>query len=234
MPKPDLPDSWPRLPRDVHRDLRGASPAAHLDDVSAAFFAAGEALEAGDLDRAVELLEWAKSVAPRSVVVREALGVALYRSGAFGEARAELQTYRRISGRDDQLHLLADCVRAEGRADLVERYIGELLASDVDMTRKVEGVLVLAGTRADAGDVDGALAALRRVDVERLPAGEPFARHQYLAGDLLERVGRSEEAAAAFARVADVAPDYLDVAARLGPPAGDEEVTRRRAGGSSA
>src|SRR5439155_466722 len=66
--------------------------------------AGGEALEA-------------KELAPRSGAVREVLGMALYRAGRFQEALRELQAYRRLTGRLDQNHLIADSHRALGAPD---------------------------------------------------------------------------------------------------------------------
>src|SRR6266542_1925982 len=56
----------------------------------------------------------AKELAPRSGAVREILGIALYRAERFRDALRELQAYRRMTGRLDQNHLIADCYRALG------------------------------------------------------------------------------------------------------------------------
>lgn len=215
-PKPQLPEERPKLPRDVYRDLKGAAREGTLDDVCAAFAAAGEALTRGDTDRALECLKWAKSVASRSAVIREALGVAFYNRGEFDAARSELQNYRRITGRADQNHLLADCVRVQGRSDKVAGYIDEMLDSGVPLERAAEGVIVLAGDRADQGDYEGALAALDRVSLEGVPVGEPHVRHWYMAAGLHERLGHHAMARDLLSRIAEVDDTYLDVAERLG------------------
>src|SRR4029079_12041947 len=76
-----------------------------------AFERAVDLMDKGRDDAAVRAAEEAKVLAPRSGVVREALGLALYRSGRYRDALGELQAYRRITGRVDQNHLIADSFR---------------------------------------------------------------------------------------------------------------------------
>ena len=47
--------------------------------------------------------------------MREVLGLALYGEERWQEALTELKAYRRMSGRADQNHIIADCLRALGR-----------------------------------------------------------------------------------------------------------------------
>lgn len=217
--RPELGDERPRLARDVYRDLKAAAKEGTLDDVAAAYGQAGVALNEGRPGDAERLLRWAKSVASRSGAVREALGVALYLQDKYEEARSELQTYRRLTGRADQNHLLADCVRAQGRPDKVEEYIAELLAADVDTERTAEGVMVLAGSRADRGDIDGALSALTKVRAEALPVQPTRIRLWYLEAGLRGRRGEQARERELLEKVAEVEPDYLDTAERLSSPA---------------
>lgn len=211
----------PRLPRDVYRDLKGAAREGTLDDVSAAYGQAGEALDDGRPADAEPLLRWAKSMASRSAAIREGLGVALYLQDKFDEARSELQTYRRLSGNVDQNHLLADCVRAQGRPDKVEEYITEMLQSDVDPQRAAEGAMVLAGSRADGGDLEGALSALAKAPLEGLAVGPTHMRLWYLTADLHARQGDHDRERELLEQVAAVDPDYLDTRERLTMLAGD-------------
>jgi tetratricopeptide (TPR) repeat protein len=206
----------PRVPRDVHADLRAAAAQQDLEDVVRAFTGAGTALAEGELDRALELLAWAKSVAPRSVMVREALGIARYHAGAFAEAHSELATYRRLSGRQDQNHVLADCARAAGRHEKVAEYVTAMVKDpNVHPERVVEGLIVQAGDRADRGDLRGALAVLERggLDPDEVQTWHP--RLWYAAGDLAERMGDRDGARDYFEAVQAVADDFLDVEERL-------------------
>lgn len=216
-PRPPLPEGdAPRLPREVYRDVRAATPPGALGDVSKAFAAAGEALAAGDLERALALLTWAKSVASRSVVIREALGVAHYLAGDYGPAHSELLTYRRLSDRHDQNHVLADCARALERPDKAVEYVEEMLADPaVPGDRKVEGMIVLAGARADRGDLRGALTLLEQAAVDSTGVEPWHARLWYAAGDLAERIGDRDRARELFEAVVAVDQDFLDAEERL-------------------
>jgi tetratricopeptide (TPR) repeat protein len=205
----------PRLPRDVYADLRAASPPQHLADLVKAYAAAGDALAAEDTRRALELLSWAKRNAARSAAVREALGIAHYLAGEFAAAHSELLAYRRLSGRHDQNHLLADCARAVGRHDKVADYVEQMIADRVEPERVVEGLIVLAGERADRGDLPGALAALQRAGL-RPARVEPYhARLWYAAADLCQRMGDLDQVRDYLEAVVAVDPQFLDAPERL-------------------
>ena len=57
-----------------------------------------------------------RRLAPRSPRVREVLGLAYYGVGRWQDALTELKAYKRITGRVDQNHLIADCLRGPGAA----------------------------------------------------------------------------------------------------------------------
>jgi propanediol dehydratase small subunit len=213
--KPSLPADLPRIRRDVHADLRAATAPGQLNDVVRAYASAGEALEADDVPRATELLEWAKTAAGRSAAVREALGIARYLAGDFEAAHAELLAYRRISGRQDQNHLLADCARATGRDDKVAAYVREMDPAAVPPDRWAEGLIVLASYRAAAGDYAGALAVLNRADLDPDRVEPYHPRLWYVAGDIAERTGDTDLARDYFEAIAAVEEDFLDVEERL-------------------
>lgn len=233
MPSAGQPErSRPRLPSAVYRDLKAAS-GPHLDAVATAYADAGTALDEGDVDRAVRLLTEAKQRASRSVAVREALGIAWYLTGRFKDAARELAAYRRMSGRADQNHLLADCARANGQPERAEDLVDEMIAAKVAPDRVAEGLLVVAGSRADRGDVDAALAALHRVDLEPKTVEPHHLRLWHLAASLEERRGDAAAAAGYLQAIATIDPTFLDVAERL---AGLESATAQpeEASGESA
>lgn len=233
MPPPRHEPIRPRLPSSVYRDLKAAS-GTQLDNVAAAFADAGAALADGDVPRAVALLTDAKQRASRSAVVRESLGIALYLDGQFKEAARELAAYRRMSGRLDQNHLLADCARANGQPERAEDLVDEMISAAVPADRVAEGLLVVAGARADRGDPDAALAALHRMDLEPRTVEPHHLRLWYLAADLEERRGDPDAAASYLQAIATVDPGFLDVAERLadeeraGQPAADSASKRLR------
>lgn len=215
MPQTRPPErERPRLPSSVYRDLKAAS-GAQLDNVAIAFADAGEALAGGDTPRAITLLTDAKQRASRSAVVRESLGIALYLDERFKDAARELAAYRRLSGREDQNHLLADCARANGQPEKAEELVDRMIAAGVTADRVAEGLLVVAGARADGGDPDAALAALHRMDLEPQDVEVHHLRLWYLAADLEEQRGDPDAAVGYLEAIATVDPEFLDVAERL-------------------
>lgn len=186
-----------------------------LDDVVRAVGAATDALEAGDDARAMELLSWAKSAAPRSATLRETLGIAHYAAERYGEAHSELLAYRRLSGAHDQNHVLADCARAAGRHDKVREYVDQMIAAGVDDERIAEGLMVLAGDRADAGELEGALSTLERAGLDPAQVQPYHPRLWYLAGDLCQRLGRNAAAREYFEAILAVDDEFGDVEERL-------------------
>lgn len=197
-------------------DLRATVPPGMLDDVMRAVSTAADAIEAGDSQRAIELLRWAKDVASRSAVVRESLGIAYYQAGAFEAAYGELLAYRRLTGRADQNHLLADCARAIGKPEKTREFVDELLrAQDVGTERKAEGLIVLAGQRADRGDLRGAIGVLERAGLQPAKVEPWHPRVWYAAADLYERAGELDTAREYFEAVLAVDEDFLDAGERL-------------------
>ncbi len=203
------------MPREVYQDLRGTAPAGEVDDVVKAYALAGEALDEDDLAKARRLLLWARSAAARSPSVREALGVTYYLLQEFESAERELLAYRRFSGRQDQNHLIADCARVAQRPDRVQEYVAEMRPDDVGVDRWVEGLLVLAGDRADRDDLDGALVALGQADLQPSHVRAYHPRLWYLAAELHERRGEDDDARGYLEAIAAVDPDFLDVRERL-------------------
>ena len=201
-------------------DLRASSAAHHLDDLRRAMGAAEAAVDAGEYGAAVKALGWAKSVAPKSWAVREAFGIALYLSGDFHRAQSELQAYRRLTGRQDQNHLLADCARASERWAKVDEYVEAMRGGNVHGDRIAEGVIVQAGSRADRGDLAGALRVLESF-ADTGAGVEPWhLRVWATAADLAEQYGDAERAADYYRAIVSLTGDE-DVAARLAELEGD-------------
>jgi tetratricopeptide (TPR) repeat protein len=158
----------------------------------------------------------AKALAPRSPAVREVLGIGLYDLERFHEALSELQAYRRMSGRADQNHLIADCLRAVGRPDRAVPLAEEALASrQVPIASKAEAVIVAASALADGDKYAQALGLLRRIRTSDDVAGPEVIRVWYVTGDILERSGRPQEAAREFRKILRHDPAAYDAAERL-------------------
>lgn len=209
--RPDLPsDHRVSLPVPVRKEVeRRVSPKGRARDVLTCLDLGSAASEAGDHAEALRLLRWAKHLAPRLAVVRETLGIALYRAEEFRHALTELQAYRRLAGSTDQNHLIADCMRATGAPREEAVAIGLELVEDAraEPARRVEAAIVAAAALEEAGQRRRARTVLAAA-VE--PAGraddEARARRHWFAAELAERDG---EPATALAE--------LDALLRLGP-----------------
>ncbi|WP_426515677.1 hypothetical protein ACPPVQ_13815 [Diaminobutyricibacter sp. McL0618] len=132
--------------------------------------------------------------AGRVAVVRETLAITAYATGDFGLALRELRTFRRISGSNDQLPLMVDSERGVGRPDraleLGRSVDRALLPTDV----QVSLAIAMSGARLDLGQNDEALAELEipQLDPNRAYSWSPELFHAY--GDVLDELGRDEEA----------------------------------------
>ncbi|MDP9805572.1 hypothetical protein J2S70_000154 [Trueperella bonasi] len=131
--------------------------------------------------------------AARIDVVREALGLTAYATERYSEALRELRTYRRMS--DDYTHvpLEADSERGLGRPEKALRFIEGIPLQRLNAISQVELALVTSGARAETGDSEGGLAALRKILIENLPE-ELAARVQLIKAERLEELGRGDEA----------------------------------------
>jgi tetratricopeptide (TPR) repeat protein len=226
MPKPLRPRSGARpkgtpskqavLPREIEEDLRRTARPAQQADVASRLARAIERLERDDPRGAVPEAEKAKALAPRSMSVREVLGMAYYGVGRWQEALTELKAYKRMSGRPDQNHLIADALRGLGRpADAVP--LAEELLRDrrAPNDAKAEAVIVAASALADQGRYPEALAMLGRAKT-RPDVAEPYTlRLWYVRGDILAKAGRDDEAATEFRKVMRHDPAAFDAAERL-------------------
>ena len=155
-----------------------------------------------DAERGYSYAQAAKRLAARVGVVREACGIAAYRTSRWAEALSELRAARRLSGRDDYLPIMADCERALGRLDRALALVREAKAEGLNRAMQIELHIVESGIRRDQGLGDAAVLALQ---VPELTSGRPrpwSARLFYAYADALLTAGRAEEARAAFAQAA--------------------------------
>jgi tetratricopeptide (TPR) repeat protein len=169
-----------------------------------------------DPEQGYDYAQAAKRLAARVGVVREACGIAAYRTGRWAEALSELRAARRMTGRDDYLPVMADCERALGRLDRALAVVREANTAALDRATQIELRIVESGIRRDQGLPDAAVLALQ---VPELTSGRvrPWsARLFYAFADALLAAGRADEARDAFARAAEADPDgETDAANRL-------------------
>ncbi|WP_427174246.1 hypothetical protein [Arthrobacter sp. 92] len=152
----------------------------------------------------------------RLSAVREAVGLTAYAAGHYGEALREFRTYRRISGSNVHLPVMADCERGLGRPDRALDVARSEEAKDLDAPGKVELAIVAAGARTDLGQLDAAVAELEipQLDINRAFSYSPRLFRAY--ADALNAVGRAQEAEK-WQRQAIVAENALGLGASEEP-----------------
>ncbi len=226
------------LPPDIANELASAAGPDwnHLRDRISERMAAGiGAYERERYRDASRILKTVVDAVPNAPSARELLGLSQYHQSYWKAALPNLEAFAALTGSVDQHPVRMDCHRALGRPKKVEALFTELRQGSPDPEVLSEGRLVLAGTRADAGDLTGAVTLLVEAGAGRLvrnPA-ERHLRQWYVLGDLMERSGDLPKARELFLRISAVDPDAYDVAARLeslGPPTKARRTPKRPAG----
>jgi tetratricopeptide (TPR) repeat protein len=204
------------LPRPIQDEVRRTAPPGKDREAMSRLGRAIELLDRGDPKGAAAEAEKAKALAPRSGAVREVLGLAMYGLGRWQEAITELKAYKRISGRADQNHLIADSLRGLGRPKEAVPLAEEVLrVKGVSNEAKAEAVIVAASALADQGRFVEALAFLGRAKTRDDRSEGYTLRLWYVKGDILARAGRKQEAAEEFRRIMQHDPSAYDAAERL-------------------
>jgi hypothetical protein len=146
------PSKQALLPRDIEEDVRRTARPTQQDDVVSRLARAIELLERDDAHGAVPEAEKATAMAPRSAAVREVLGMAYYGVGRWHDALTELKAYKRMTGRLDQNHLIADCLRGLGRPEEAVPLADEVLRDrSAPNEAKAEAVIVAASASVPSG-----------------------------------------------------------------------------------
>jgi tetratricopeptide (TPR) repeat protein len=219
--RPERPPSRPAtaepssLPRWILEEIKATSARGRADQAIDLFREAVGHLQEGDPARAAAAAARAKAIASRSGAIRELLGIALYRTERYREALRELQAYRRVTGRADQNHLIADSYRALGEAEKAVEPAMEALRAEISEEARAEATIVGGAALADLGRFTEALGVLRSFPEDAAKARPFDLRLWYVTGDVLERAGRPGEAAEEFRRVLRHDPDAFDAADRL-------------------
>jgi len=151
--------------------------------------------------------------AGRIAVVRETLAITAYSTGDFALALRELRTYRRISGRDDQLPLMVDSERGLGRPDRALELGRSVPRNSLAVEVQVLLAIAMSGARLDLGQTDAALDELHipQLDPNTAFSWSPALFDAYAA--VLEDLGREAEAEEWWER-SDRASDAMDTGDR--------------------
>ena len=146
--------------------------------------------------------------AGRIAVVRETLAITAYATGDYALALRELRTYRRISGKDDQIALMVDSERGVGRPDRALEVGRAVDRSTLDTAVRVELAIAMSGARLDLGQPER---SLHELDIPELDPDRAFEWSPGLfaaRATVLEELGRDDEAAE-WRRRAEVAAEAL-------------------------
>jgi hypothetical protein len=146
--------------------------------------------------------------AGRIGVVRETLAITAYAIEDYALALRELRTYRRITGRDDQLPLMVDSERALGRPDKALELARSVPKASLPVPVQVELAIAMSGARLDQGNPT---AALQELTIPQLNPSVVFSYSPALFAayaTCLEDLGRDEDAELWWAH-ADTAADAL-------------------------
>ena len=153
-------------------------------------------------------------------MVRETLAITAYATGDFGLALRELRTYRRITGRDDQLPMMVDSERGLGRPDRALELGRSVPRGTLPDAVQVELAIAMSGARLDLGQTE---AALRELEIPQLDPTRAFSWSPDLFDAyaiVLVELGREAEARE-WHRRASIAAEALGDA-RGGEPAGED------------
>jgi tetratricopeptide (TPR) repeat protein len=220
QPRPGKPGRSPArrevsLPRDVVEEVRRTARPGQGDEALRHLGRATELLARGDTRQGSKEAERTKALAPRSGAAREVLGLAYYGAERWREALRELQAYRRMTGRADQNHLIADSYRALGSPEKAVPLAEEALRARIPEESKAEAAIVAASALADLGRFEEGLALLHRLPTSP-EVGRPHdLRVWYVTGSILARAGRREDAVREFRRILRFDQTAFDTAERL-------------------
>jgi hypothetical protein len=205
----------PEIPEDVTaRDLNGAArnelktlSKENAEEVARHLVMAARLID-DDAPLAHEHALAASRRAGRIGVVRETVAITAYATGDFALALRELRTYRRISGKDDQIALMVDSERGVGRSDRALEVGRAVDRSALPTDVRVELAIAMSGARLDLGQTER---ALQELDIPELDPHRAFSWSPGLfaaRAAVLEELGRHDEAAE-WQRRAEIAADAL-------------------------
>ena len=173
-----------------------------------------------DPEAALSHARAARARSGRIAAVREAVGIAAYQCGDWSQAIAELRAARRMGSKSPLLPLIADCERGLGRPErALELARGEdatkLTGDEADEMR-----IVVAGARADLGQLEQALTVLSTPQLDPARTGTISARLFYAYAETLLALDRKDEALQWFLHAAEAdvegATDAEDRVSELG------------------
>jgi hypothetical protein len=153
--------------------------------------------------------------AGRIAIVRETLAITAYATGDYALALRELRTYRRISGKDDQIALMVDSERGVGRPDRALEVGRGVDRAALPTEVRVGLAIAMSGARLDLGEPERALQELEIPELDPDRAFEWSPALFAARATVLEELGRTDEALRWQER-AQVAAEAIDAALGAG------------------
>jgi len=189
----------------VKAELRSL-PRSLADLVAQHLVASGQVIDE-DPELAYRHAKTARRLAARLGGVREAVAVTAYLAGHYDEALTEFRAVRRMTGNHEVLPTMADCERALGRPEKALALSREKAVQDLELSSRMEMLIVAAGARRDMGQTAAAVRALEVPELNKRVRVEWLARLRYAYADALEELGRTDDALVWFHRAAGVDVD---------------------------
>ena len=132
--------------------------------------------------------------AGRIGVVRETIAITAYTVGDYALTLRELRTYRRITGRDDQLPLMVDSERGLGRPERALELGRSVDAATLPAAVRVSLAIAMSGARLDLGQPDAALGELEIPQLDRRRAFDYSPALFDAYATVLDDLGRERDA----------------------------------------
>jgi tetratricopeptide (TPR) repeat protein len=190
------------LDRAARAELRSL-PESLAERIAVHLVAAGRALD-DDASTAQQHAWFARQLAPRLALVREAAGITAYATGDYAAALGELRAVRRITGDPAHLPLMADCERGLGRPDRALALGREPDVKKLDAEARVELAIVLSGARRDRGEHEAAVVSLQGPALDSDKVQPWTTRLWYAYAEALLAAGRRADALRWFESAASV------------------------------
>ena len=188
MDVPDIPEDVAAsdLDKSARARLRTLSK-DNAEDVGRHLVMAGKMLDE-DPELAYRHAQVALARGGRVDIVREAAAITAYATGRYAEALREFRTVTRLSGSNEHLALVADCERGLGRPEKALELAASPAAVTLPRSAQIELQMVVAGARADLGQVEAALLILEKLEPTD---ADQRARIEHARYALLEKAGRA-------------------------------------------
>jgi tetratricopeptide (TPR) repeat protein len=210
---PDIPEHRDLRP-EIAREIRQVAHFGSAGRVKELVAAAATSIDQELYEEALPGLLEAKTRAPRSVHVRELLGLVYYQLGKWREAAREFAAYRRLSDKHDRDPEFADCERALGRPEKAVEILRSLPRDEVTEDVLCEALVVHAGALNDLGRHDEAVAVLESGPTSPKEVEPHHLRLWYALADSLELADRRRDSRPWWDLIYAEDAEFFDVARR--------------------